>query len=939
MRKNIPAKWVGTAFSAVGAVPLLFLPVVACKPQDSARVEQPSEPAEDMTGKIFVSPQGKDDNPGTKEKPYATLRKAGEVAQPGDTVLLRGGEYTETLSPSQSGLPGKTIRFARYADEKVSLIAGKLIHGWQPAGDGVYVADCPAPLLGLGLNQVVCNGELMIEARTPNTEDQNQLIYVFKLHQAFSSLTAENSLRSLVSTGDLRTDDTVHYVGRHGGAWGTQTAIGTFDEAGTMNIQNRTRQGYLSWWLSKGEGYVTGAKKYLDHAREWYVDRNQGKIYFMPPQGTDVNTIKVYLKDHDVAIDLKDRKHIEIEGINTLMGTVRMEKSEDCTVRACNLLYGGHHSFFDNPYVYEGDISTKSGVYVTGRGNIIDRCQVAWNAGASIVIGGEDNRVLNSRIHDSGLLGSYYSGIYIFQEEKLQGGGHEIAQNTIYNLGRGAIHMASIGGWGDPGKYAKPLHIHHNDISGAMMICHDGGAIYQFCTDGAGSQLHHNWITGNNGCSIYFDNHSFGWFVHHNVIPNDVNLNFPADRIHIYNNTMLNTQYLVSKYFWAKDNFVSHNIDTYYQGNATWDGATCNGVRPPYVTFAAQGEGGLKYRVKEIMEAGLPKVKPRVVNVAPETLPQFSSQYYGAYAYGESAPEEQKNWVAGCDWGGTVPKIPKLKETPLYVQASHFSEREGMRNNALYVDTTSTKSWARYQDVDLSSGYSHVVFDLMIEEPMPDAVIELRLDALDGECVARSTVSYRQADNFQFFHQAAKLKTLQGKHDLFLVIQAEKKVRISQLIFAGAGAAPIYAASPVELISADGNKKIEKTAYQEGSRLLVMSDAQFQPPGTWMTGSYEVRGGSEGDWLFFPRVDLGPECKQVMVNLGDRKDYDDPNPRLELRSGTPDGPLLGSIDIPKGEKEKWQEHAIELKDASGVHDLFLVLPKKFDGGVNYLLFP
>lgn len=923
---------------AASATSLLLLALAGCKHDSSKPGEYMSKPVEDVSGNFYVSHEGNDAHPGNIKKPFATLRRACEVAQPGNTVFLRRGEYTETLTPSQSGLPNKPITFSRYADENVALVSGRLITGWKSISNGVYTADCPASL-EMGLNQLICNGELMIEARTPNIEDQNEIVHTFGLHRTLRTIAGENSVRTIENTADLQTEETVHYVGRHGGAWGTQIATGTFNDTGSMNILARTNKGYLSWWNGKGEGYVVGARKYLDHGREWYLDRKDGKVYFIPPQGTNPTTMKVYIKDREFAIDLKDKKHIVVDGVNTLMGTVRMDNSEQCTIRNSALLYGGHHSFFENPYVYEGDISAKSGVFMTGSNNLIEHCQIAWNSAASIVIGGEDNRVLNSRIHDSGLLGSYYSGIYIFQQEKLQGGGHEIARNTFYNLGRGAIHISSIGGWDNPGKYARPMNIHHNDISGAMSVCHDGGAVYQFCTDGAGSQLHHNWIFGTNGCTIYFDNHSFGWLVHHNVIQADVNLNAPADRIHIYNNTILNTHYLVSKYFWAKEDFVSNNIDTYYQDGATWDGATCNGVRPPDVVFSAEGTGGLKYRVKEVREAGLPKVKPRVVKVTGDTLPQFNAGYFGAYEYGAALPESQKPWVAGCDWGGAVPQTPKRKESPLFVQASSFVRSEGMLNNALFVATTGTKASARYDNIDFSPGYSTAVFEVMMEEEMADAVIELRLDGRDGECIARSSVKYRSKENYQFFYEAAKLKTVTGKHDIYLLVQAEKKLNIAQVIFAGAEKAPLYRISPRELIAADGNKKVEKTAYVEGSRVLLMSDAQIQPPGTWMTGSFDIRGCIPGSWVFFPRVDFGPECKYLMLNMGDRKDYDDPNPRVELRSRTPAGPLLGALDIQKGEKDKWQEQRVELKDASGVHDLFVVFPKKFDGGLNYILFP
>ncbi len=44
----------------------------------------------------YVAPNGKDDNAGSKDKPFATLMKAQATAAEGDTVLLRGGTYKPT---------------------------------------------------------------------------------------------------------------------------------------------------------------------------------------------------------------------------------------------------------------------------------------------------------------------------------------------------------------------------------------------------------------------------------------------------------------------------------------------------------------------------------------------------------------------------------------------------------------------------------------------------------------------------------------------------------------------------------------------------------------------------------------------------------------------------------------------------------------------------
>lgn len=41
----------------------------------------------------YVATDGKDDNAGSKDKPFATLNKANSVVAAGDTVWIRGGVY------------------------------------------------------------------------------------------------------------------------------------------------------------------------------------------------------------------------------------------------------------------------------------------------------------------------------------------------------------------------------------------------------------------------------------------------------------------------------------------------------------------------------------------------------------------------------------------------------------------------------------------------------------------------------------------------------------------------------------------------------------------------------------------------------------------------------------------------------------------------------
>ena len=85
-----------------------------------------------FAGVYFVAPDGNDGNPGTKDKPFATVQRAQSAVQAGDTVFLRGGIYhlTETQIAhkeriyacvtylDKSGRPGKYITYCAYPGER-----------------------------------------------------------------------------------------------------------------------------------------------------------------------------------------------------------------------------------------------------------------------------------------------------------------------------------------------------------------------------------------------------------------------------------------------------------------------------------------------------------------------------------------------------------------------------------------------------------------------------------------------------------------------------------------------------------------------------------------------------------------------------------------------------------------------------------------------------
>jgi len=71
--------------------------------------------------------------------PLASLAKACAIAQPGETIVLRGGVYREVLAPKNDGV---TVRAMK--GEKVTISGADLIPGWQREADGSWWAALAA---------------------------------------------------------------------------------------------------------------------------------------------------------------------------------------------------------------------------------------------------------------------------------------------------------------------------------------------------------------------------------------------------------------------------------------------------------------------------------------------------------------------------------------------------------------------------------------------------------------------------------------------------------------------------------------------------------------------------------------------------------------------------------------------------------------------------
>jgi len=92
----------------------------------------------------YVAPDGNDQNPGSKEKPFATLiraRDATRQAQPGQPkrIIVRGGHFYNVhllLEPPDSGL-----YITAAPGERPLLFGGQSLTQWRPEGEHWQASD------------------------------------------------------------------------------------------------------------------------------------------------------------------------------------------------------------------------------------------------------------------------------------------------------------------------------------------------------------------------------------------------------------------------------------------------------------------------------------------------------------------------------------------------------------------------------------------------------------------------------------------------------------------------------------------------------------------------------------------------------------------------------------------------------------------------------
>jgi uncharacterized protein (TIGR03437 family) len=502
----------------------------------------------------YVAPSGSDSAPGTLAQPFQTIQKAASVMVAGDTAFIRAGTYRETVTPAHSGTQNAPITFMPYNGESVTVSGADAIpaSSWTLSSGSIYKAPMSWDL-GNGANQVFLDGQMMIEARWPNTTlDFSHPTVATASGGSYTNSGpggagsdggVYNSTGTITDTNlPARPDGywngaTIHALLGPSWWWQTGTVVGS-----TKN--QLSFQFYLMGSTlvpSQGSSYyLSGEPGELDSAGEWFLAGST--LYFWTPATDNPAQHTVEAKRRQFSFNLSGRSFITVQGIGIFASSITSDATSQYLV-----LDGLTAQYLSQVSVDTegGGPAHTTGFLLQGANSVLRNSTLAWSAGNGVLINGNGHRVFNNTIHDTG----YGS---VVETESVKSGyasskGVIIGWNTIYNSSRAGIQT-------DPyaNNYFIAGRIIHNDIHDYGLQTNDVGCTDTWTSNGGGTEIAYNlchdghglllknsypWVAG-----IYLDDNTSNFVVHHNVVWNTPwALQLKAANSGVYNNTFLGT--------------------------------------------------------------------------------------------------------------------------------------------------------------------------------------------------------------------------------------------------------------------------------------------------------------------------------------------------------------------------------------------------------------
>ena len=492
---------------------------------------------------LFVAPDGRDDQPGTREQPLKTLEAARNAARKlpgGETIFVRGGLYPLEHTLSLDAQDSK-VTWRAFKNEQPVVIGGRQLAGFTPFKGNILKTT---GIKGVYFRQLFFDGQLQQLARYPNFDAQNPYgggwAYADgKPVPMDQDVPGEDKHTLQFKPADARKwsrpDEGEVFIFPRYNWWNNIVRIRSVDAA----AHTLTLAGDCSYAIRPFDRYyVQNLFEELDAPGEWYLDKQDWTLYFWPPK--PLAGKPVYVPTLRTILDIgPGARDITFRGFTfeCCEGTaITLKDTTNCLIAASSIRNVGD---------YHG-----SGVSINGGvSNGVVGCDIHDTGSSGIAISGGDRITLtpagnyadNNYIHHVGVF--YKQGVGAV----LTGCGNRASHNLIHDGPRFGIQFAG-----------NNLVIEYNHIRHMNLETEDTGAVYTGGRDWIGSRgsvIRYNYFHdmlgyGHDNKGVWHSPHfAWGVYLDDNTGGVDVIGNIVARcsraSLHLHN---------------GRDNFIDNNI-------------------------------------------------------------------------------------------------------------------------------------------------------------------------------------------------------------------------------------------------------------------------------------------------------------------------------------------------------------------------------------------
>ena len=505
--------------------------------------------------------------PGAEGAQYSGLAEARDAIRqmkqqgglPGPVhVVVRGGVYRISepviFTPEDSGTAGAPIFYEAAPGERPIISGGRVITGWRQEG-ALLVADVPeAANRQWTFGALWVNGERRVPARTPNSRqpsgDFPQEGEEFRtLGPVVEKDAGGNDVKSATKfqyrPGDIQNWPDLKdafVVVFH--SWAASILrVKNLDEQNHIVEFTGPARWPFGYWQPDQRYFVEHIFAGLDQPGEWYLNRETGKLYYVPLPGEDMSTAQVVapvagqlvllegrpaegkfvenvhfsgLAFHHTDYKIEPEGHSDAQAAVSVPAAIHFTGARNCSIKNCEIAHTGTYG----AWFRTGSVA-----------NLMQHCELFDLGAGGVRIGETENpaseneavsriTVDNCFMHDGGGIFREAVGAFIARSSY-----NTLSHNEICDFRYSGV---SVGwSWGYDASSANHNAIEYNRIHdcGRGQL-NDMGAIYTLGVSPGtvlrGNLMHdiisHPRLYG--GWGIYFDEGSTGIVAEKNIVYN-----------------------------------------------------------------------------------------------------------------------------------------------------------------------------------------------------------------------------------------------------------------------------------------------------------------------------------------------------------------------------------------------------------------------------------